>query len=149
MRALIQRVQRCEVRITDTVHSSIGKGMLILLGIKRDDSEADAAYLADRCASLRIFDDSNGKMNLSLRDTEGSAMVVSQFTLYGDTRKGNRPSYTDAAPAETAEKLYNIFVEQLKQILGHDKVASGIFKAMMHVELVNDGPVTVMVDSKV
>jgi D-tyrosyl-tRNA(Tyr) deacylase len=123
--------------------------MLILLGIKRDDSEADAAYLADRCASLRIFDDSNGKMNLSLRDTEGSAMVVSQFTLYGDTRKGNRPSYTDAAPAETAEKLYNIFVEQLKQILGHDKVASGIFKAMMHVELVNDGPVTVMVDSKV
>jgi D-tyrosyl-tRNA(Tyr) deacylase len=121
---------------------------LILLGVSRSDTEADAAYLAGRCAAVRIFDDGQGKMNLSVKDVGGEAMVVSQFTLYGDTRKGNRPSYSDAAPPEVAEALYESFVRLLKAELGDSKVASGVFRAMMDVELVNDGPVTVLVESK-
>lgn len=148
MRALIQRVTKSSVSIDGAVHSSIGKGILILLGVKQGDNKEDAKYLADRCAALRIFDDDQGKMNLSVRDVNGEAMVVSQFTLYGDTRKGNRPSYTDAAPPETAESLYEQFVRDLKTALGDTKVATGVFRAMMHVELVNDGPVTVIVESK-
>ncbi len=131
-----------------SLHSSIGPGMLILLGVKQTDSPAEARYLAGRCATLRIFDDAGGTMNLSVRDVQGSAMVVSQFTLYGDTRKGNRPSYTDAAPPEIAETLYENFVSQLRQEIGADRVATGVFRAMMDVELVNDGPVTVLLESK-
>jgi D-tyrosyl-tRNA(Tyr) deacylase len=149
MRALIQRVRRCSVSIDGSLHSSIRAGILILLGVKQSDSEADAAYLVGRCASLRIFDDDQGKMNISVKDVGGEAMVVSQFTLYGDTRKGNRPSYTDAAPPDVAEALYESFVRQLKTELGDSKVASGVFRAMMDVELVNDGPVTVLIESKV
>jgi D-tyrosyl-tRNA(Tyr) deacylase len=136
------------VSIGGSTHSAIHAGILILLGVRQSDTDADAAYLAGRCALLRIFDDEEGKMNLSVKDVEGEAMVVSQFTLYGDTRKGNRPSYTDAAPPEVAEPLYESFVRLLKAELGDSKVASGVFRAMMDVELVNDGPVTVLVESK-
>ena len=148
MRALIQRVRSCSVTIEGAKHSSIGHGLLILLGVKQSDTEGDAEYLADRCAALRIFDDAAGKMNLAIGDVAGSAMVVSQFTLYGDTRKGNRPSYSEAAPPELAEALYNHFVARMKKTLGESTVATGVFRAMMDVELVNDGPVTVMVESK-
>ncbi len=148
MRALIQRVKRSSVTINGRVHSSIGMGILVLLGVKEGDSDRDAAFVAEKCAALRIFDDADGKMNLSVRDVAGDVMVVSQFTLYGDTRKGNRPSYSDAAAPQLAESLYENCIAELKRILGSQKVHSGIFRAMMDVELVNDGPVTVMVESK-
>ena len=148
MKALIQRVRRSSVAIGGVEHSSIGHGMLILLGVKQEDKEEDSAYLAERCAALRIFEDSQGKMNLSVRDVEGAAMVVSQFTLYGDTTRGNRPSYSTAASPELAERLYVLFISHLRMLLGDEKVATGVFRAMMEVELVNDGPVTVMVESK-
>lgn len=148
MRALVQRVRRCSVTIDGTLHSSIGPGLLVLLGVKQTDQEEDAIHLADRCAALRIFDDPQGKMNLAVKDIDGAAMVVSQFTLYGDTRKGNRPSYGEAAPPVRAEALYDQFVRQLKSLLGEGKVATGVFRAMMDVELVNDGPVTVLIESK-
>jgi D-tyrosyl-tRNA(Tyr) deacylase len=122
--------------------------MLILLGVREGDTEADALALADRCCSLRIFSDAEGKMNISVQDTGGSAMVVSQFTLYGDTRRGNRPSYTEAAPPEIAERLYDVFAARLRELLGPARVATGLFRAMMEVELVNDGPVTVLLESK-
>jgi len=147
MRALVQRIKKCSVTIDGSIHSSIGPGMLILLGVKQTDNTADAQYLAERCTNLRIFDDASGKMNLSVRDVSGACMVVSQFTLYGDTRKGNRPSYTEAAPPELAENLYNEFVSQLRKQLGNDKVSTGVFRAMMDVELVNDGPVTLLLES--
>lgn len=148
MRALVQRVRRCIVHIDGRVHSKIDHGLLVLLGVRQGDAERDAEYLADRCASCRIFDDAEGKMNLSVQEVSGSVMVVSQFTLYGDTRKGNRPSYTDAASPVLAEKLYNVFIQRLKSVLGEASVASGIFRAMMDVELVNDGPVTLIIESK-
>lgn len=148
MRALLQRVKRSSVTIDGKLHSAIGPGLLILLGVKLTDGEQDADYLADRCVALRIFDDSEGKMNLSVKETGGSMMVVSQFTLYGDTRKGNRPSYSDAAGPELAENLYIRFVNRLKAALGQEKIATGVFRAMMDVELVNDGPVTVTVESR-
>ena len=148
MKALIQRVRRCSVTIDGIEHSSIGQGLLILLGVRQGDKEEDALYLAERCAALRIFDDPQGKMNLSVRDVAAAAMIVSQFTLYGDTTRGNRPSYSTAAPPESAESLYESFVGHLRSLLGKDKVATGVFRAMMDVELINDGPVTVMVESK-
>ena len=148
MRALIQRVKRSSVSIGERLHSEIGPGMLILLGVKAGDEVADVEYLADRCAALRIFEDDQAKMNLSVKDVRGSVMVVSQFTLYGDTRKGNRPSYSEAAPPEMAEALYDHFVHRMRESLGVEKVATGVFRAMMDVELINDGPVTVMVESK-
>ena len=122
--------------------------MLILLGVGVKDNGEEAAALADRCASLRIFDDGEGKMNLSVRDVAGESMVVSQFTLYADTRKGNRPGYSDAAPPELAERLYEKFVERLRTNLAPLKVATGVFRALMAVDLVNDGPVTIMLESK-
>ncbi len=148
MRALVQRVKRCRVHIDGKVHSSIEEGILIFLGVRTGDRDEDARYLAERCASLRIFEDDHGKMNLSMKDTGGSAMVVSQFTLYADTRKGNRPGFTDAAPPEVAEDLYLKFVKYLKGALGETKVGMGVFRTMMDVELINDGPVTVMLESK-
>ncbi len=148
MRALIQRVRRCSVSIEGRTTSAIGTGMLILLGVKTDDKEEEASALATRCASLRIFNDPEGKMNLSVRDVAGEIMVVSQFTLYADTRKGNRPGYTEAAPPERAEQLYDIFVAELRKAVAPQKVATGVFRAMMEVELVNDGPVTLLVESK-
>jgi D-tyrosyl-tRNA(Tyr) deacylase len=148
MKALIQRVRRCSVAVGGVQQSSIGPGILVLLGVKQGDTDEDAQYLAERCAALRIFKDSQGKMNLSVKDVAGSAMVVSQFTLCGDTTRGNRPSYSTAAPPDLAEPLYELFAQHMQTLLGSEKVATGVFRAMMEVELINDGPVTVMVESK-
>jgi D-aminoacyl-tRNA deacylase len=148
MRALVQRVSRASVTINNELYSRIDKGMVILLGVKEGDTEKEAEYLASRLAQLRIFEDENEKMNLSLLDTKGSALVVSNFTLYGDTRKGNRPSYIEAAKPEIAEELYEKFCSYLKKLIGEDKIATGVFRAMMSVEIINDGPVTVTVESK-
>ncbi len=122
--------------------------MLIFLGVKSGDIESDAEYLAKRCSLLRIFEEDAMKMNLSIKDIKGEVMVVSQFTLYGDTHKGNRPSYVSAAPPQIAEALYDHFIHHLKEHLGNQHIASGVFRAMMDVELVNDGPVTLMLESK-
>jgi D-tyrosyl-tRNA(Tyr) deacylase len=148
MRALVQRVKKCQVTIDGKPHRAIGPGMLIFLGVRKGDAEEDARYLADRCGALRIFEDQQQKMNLSLKEIGGSAMVVSQFTLYADTRRGNRPGFTGAAAPEIAEDLYEKFVRYLRGALGESKVATGVFRAMMEVELINDGPVTVMIESK-
>ncbi len=149
MRALVQRVTAGSVEIKDANYSaSIGKGMVILLGVKEGDTEDDMIFVADKCSNLRIFEDENGKMNLSLKDINGEVLVISQFTLYGDTRKGNRPNFTDAAKPELAEDIYNKFIERLKNNLGSDKVKNGIFAAMMLVKIYNDGPVTIFVESK-
>jgi D-aminoacyl-tRNA deacylase len=148
MRTLVQRVKRCSVSIDGNTTSSIELGILVFLGVKNTDTEIDAEYLAERCASLRIFNDEDAKMNLSVKDVNGETMVVSQFTLYGDTHKGNRPSYTDAASQQAAEGLYNYFVNCMRKLLGEKRVATGVFRAMMDVELVNDGPVTLMLESK-
>jgi D-aminoacyl-tRNA deacylase len=148
MRALIQRVTKGSVSIEGKLYSQIEKGTVILLGVKEGDTEEEAKYLAQKCAQLRIFEDENEKMNLSVLDVKGSALVVSQFTLYGDTRKGNRPSFIEAARPELAEALYDKFCDYLKLHLGENKVATGVFRAMMQVEIINDGPVTVMIESK-
>lgn len=148
MRALIQRVKHASVDIDGAPHNHIGRGLLIFLAVRKGDEENEAEYLAQRCTDLRIFGDDEGKMNLSVKEVHGSALVISQFTLYADTRKGNRPSFTESAPPETAEKLYDLFVEHLRKQLGDAKVCTGKFRAMMDIGLVNDGPVTVLVESK-
>ncbi len=148
MRAVIQRVSSASVTIDGKVSGAIGNGLLILLGIKTGDTDSDAHYLAEKCAALRIFEDAEEKMNRSVKDISGSVLVVSQFTLYGDTRKGNRPSFIDAAPPAIAEPLYENFVSHIRSLLGTEKVATGVFRAMMDVTLVNSGPVTVIVESK-
>ena len=127
MKAVIQRVTRCAVRICGEVKNEIGPGILILVGVHEEDTEDDARKLADKCAALRIFDDGSGKMNLSVKDTGGSAMVVSQFTLYGDAMKGNRPNFMRAAKPEPAGGLYEHFVSCLEDTLGKVKVATGVF----------------------
>ncbi|HKR22870.1 MAG TPA: D-aminoacyl-tRNA deacylase [Pyrinomonadaceae bacterium] len=146
MRAVIQRVTRAKVTVEDRVVGEIGNGLLVLLGITHDDTKADADYLASKIVALRIFDDAAGKMNVSLKDAGGGLLVVSQFTLYGDVRRGLRPSWSDAAPPEIAEPLYNYFVESSRKLI--EPVETGSFRAMMQVELVNDGPVTLIVDSR-
>jgi D-tyrosyl-tRNA(Tyr) deacylase len=145
VRAVVQRVSRASVTVADRIVGEIGRGLLILLGVGQADTEQDADYLADKCAGLRIFEDAQGKMNLSVRDVGGAALVVSQFTLYGDARKGRRPSFTDAAPPDRAEALYRRFAARLRE--AGLPVASGEFQAMMQVSLVNDGPVTILLDS--
>ncbi|MEK7249577.1 MAG: D-aminoacyl-tRNA deacylase [Bacteroidota bacterium] len=148
MKAVVQRVSEGSVMVDGKVHTSIGKGFVILLGIKTGDTKDAALFLADKCAALRMFEDANEKMNLSLKDVGGSVIVVSQFTLYGDAQKGNRPSFIEAARPEEAEPLYNLFVERMKSLLGDDKVGAGVFRAMMEVKIVNDGPVTILIESK-
>jgi len=148
MKAVVQRVSEGSVTVDGKVHTSIGKGFVILLGIKTGDTKDAALFLADKCAALRVFEDANDKMNLSLKDVGGSVIVVSQFTLYGDAQKGNRPSFIEAARPEEAEPLYNLFVERMKSLLGDDKVGTGVFRAMMEVKIVNDGPVTILIESK-
>jgi D-tyrosyl-tRNA(Tyr) deacylase len=145
MRAVVQRVTRAKVTIEGKTVGEIQKGLVVLLGVAQDDAKSDASYLANKIVALRIFDDDQGKMNLSLKDCGGSALVVSQFTLYGDVRRGLRPSWIDAAAPEMAEPLYDFFCAELIKQLNH--VATGGFRQMMQVELVNDGPVTLLLDS--
>ena len=146
MRAVVQRAARGRVTVDGAEVGAIGPGLVVLLGVKAGDTADDACYLAERVANLRIMEDAQGKMNLSVRDTGGAVLVVSQFTLYGDTRKGRRPSFVEAARPEAANELYERFVTELRA-LGL-RVATGRFQAMMQVELVNDGPVTLLVESK-
>jgi len=145
VRAVVQRVSRAEVRVAGAVTGRIGRGLVVLLGVGREDSEAEAAWMLDKIAGLRIFADDAGKMNLSLEDIGGGLLVVSQFTLYGDTRKGRRPSFIDAAPPELASALYDRFVDTAKA--RGLEVGTGVFQAMMDVDLVNDGPVTLIIES--
>ena len=146
MRAVVQRVSSAKVSVGEAATGEIGKGLLVLLGVTHKDDEKDAEYLADKIIKLRIFDDADGKMKLSLADIDGGLLVVSQFTLYGDTRKGNRPSFIDAAPGKDARPLYESFVGMARRSVS--KVETGKFGAMMEVELVNDGPVTIILDSE-
>ncbi len=146
MRAVVQRVARAKVTVGSEVTGEIGPGVLLLLGVSGKDTETDALYLLDKTLNLRIFDDADDKMNLSLLDTGGGLLVVSKFTLYGDVRKGRRPSYIDAARPEDANRLYEFFVAEAKKRIS--KVTTGRFQAMMDVELVNDGPVTILIDSE-
>lgn len=146
MRAIIQRVSSANVTVAGETVAAIEKGLLAFLGVARGDGEQDARYLADKTAALRIFEDSEGKMNLSVLDVGGMVLVVSQFTLYADCRKGRRPSFTDAADPETARVLYARVIELLRD--RHVETAEGVFQASMQVELVNDGPVTILLDSR-
>ena len=146
MRAVIQRVSRAKVSVNHAVTGEISHGLVILLGVGREDTPAVAASLAEKAANLRIFKDENEKMNRSLLDVKGAALVVSQFTLYGDARGGRRPSFIAAAPPEQAKALYEAFCEALRQL--GITIATGIFQAMMSVELVNEGPVTILLDSE-
>jgi D-tyrosyl-tRNA(Tyr) deacylase len=146
MRAVIQRVRNASVKVDGEQIASIGKGILVLLGVEEADNYEDIRYLAEKIINLRIFEDENEKLNLSLLDVSGELLVVSQFTLYGDCRKGRRPNFMMAAKPEYAERLYIEFVEECKKYI--PEVGVGRFQAMMEVGLVNDGPVTLMIDSK-
>jgi D-tyrosyl-tRNA(Tyr) deacylase len=146
MRAVVQRVSRAEVRVDQEVVGQIGTGLLVLLGVAADDTEEDTSYLAEKIAGLRIFEDADGKMNRSVVEVQGRVLAVSQFTLLGDCRKGRRPSFSHAAVPETAERLYHHFNKLIRRS-GID-VATGRFREHMDVELVNDGPVTLLLDSR-
>lgn len=146
MRAVLQRVTRASVRVEESIVGEIGGGLLVLLGIAQDDTERDVKYLVEKIARLRIFEDAEGKMNLSVMETGGALLVVSQFTLYGDVRRGRRPSWIEAAQPETAEPLYENFVTEARRYV--DRVETGSFRRMMQIELVNDGPVTILLDSR-
>lgn len=146
MRAVVQRVTRASVTVAEEAIGEIGLGLVVLLGITHDDTKDDADYLAQKICALRVFDDLEGRMNASVRDRNGSLLIVSQFTLYGDVRRGLRPSWSDAAPPEVAEPLYEYFVESCRRLI--TRVETGSFRKMMMVELVNDGPVTIMLDSR-
>jgi D-tyrosyl-tRNA(Tyr) deacylase len=146
MRAVIQRVSKARVTVQGRVTGEIGTGLVVLLGVGREDSAEAAAYLAEKTANLRIFNDAEGKMNRSLIDVAGAALVVSQFTLYGDAREGRRPGFTRAAPPEEANRLYEEFVRVLRGL--NVSVETGMFQTHMEVELTNDGPVTILLDSE-
>lgn len=146
MRAVLQRVSEARVRVDDRIVGEIGRGLLVLLGVGQGDEASDARYLADKIAGLRIFEDSQGKMNLSVEGVGGSLLVVSQFTLYGDCRQGRRPGFSAAAPPGLANELYEQFVRLLRE--RGLTVATGVFQAEMTVSLVNDGPVTLLLDSR-
>ena len=146
MRAVVQRVNRASVTVEGAIVGEIGKGLVVLLGVAVDDSEKDAEYLAHKSCALRIFDDHEDRMNLSVKEIGGGVLVVSQFTLYGDVRRGLRPSWIEAAVPEVAEPLYERFVNHCRTHV--DQVATGSFRKMMQVELVNDGPVTILLDSR-
>lgn len=146
MRAVVQRVSRAKVTVDKKTIGEIGRGLLVLLGVAERDTQQDADYLVDKVLNLRIFEDNDKKMNLSLLDVRGELLVVSQFTLYGDTRRGRRPSFINAAAPEKANELYEYFVAKSRELVS--KVATGEFQAMMDVEFVNDGPVTIILDSE-
>lgn len=145
MRAVVQRVSRAKVTVGDEITGGIGQGLMVLLGVGVGDTRADADYLASKIVGLRIFEDSGGKMNLSVADVGGALLVVSQFTLYGDVRRGKRPSFDGAAPPQAARELYEYFVEKIRG--AGLRCETGRFQEMMQVELVNEGPVTILVDS--
>jgi D-tyrosyl-tRNA(Tyr) deacylase len=145
MRAVVQRVSRARVTVGKEVVGEIGRGLLVLLGVGHEDTEASAEYLSDKIISLRIFEDDSGKMNNAVGEAGGKVLVVSQFTLYGDVRRGKRPSFDGAAPPETARTLYEYFVERIRS--AGLSCETGKFQEMMQVELVNDGPVTILLDS--
>jgi D-aminoacyl-tRNA deacylase len=145
MRAVVQRVSRSQVAVNGEIAGEIGLGLLVLLGVGRDDGEADATYLAEKIAGLRVFEDGEGKMNRSVQQVGGSVLAVSQFTLYGDVRWGKRPSFDAAASPEKARELYELFVEQIRA--AGLRCETGRFQEMMQVELVNEGPVTILLDS--
>jgi D-aminoacyl-tRNA deacylase len=146
MRAVVQRVSRAQVTVEGEITGEIGLGLLALVGVGHDDTEADAIYLAEKIAGQRVFEDDAGKMNLGVRDVSGSVLAVSQFTLYGNVRKGKRPSFDAVAAPERARALYDFFVERIR---AHGlRCETGRFQAMMKVELVNEGPVTILIDSK-
>jgi D-aminoacyl-tRNA deacylase len=147
MRVVIQRVKKSSVQINGKTKSEIGQGLLIMAGIENEDNITDIEWLSNKIVQLRVFNDSNGIMNLSVKDIQGSIMVISQFTLHAKTKKGNRPSYFRAANSEVAIHLYNDFVELLSLLTGK-KIATGEFGEMMEVELINDGPVTIFIDSR-
>ena len=146
MRAVIQRVDRASVSIGHQEYSSINKGLLILLGVEKEDTEADSDYILEKAINLRIFEDKQDKMNISLLDIKGDMMVVSQFTLLGNCIKGRRPSFTDAEEPVRANNLYEYFVYKAREKVNH--LATGKFQEMMKIELVNDGPVTILLDSR-
>ena len=146
MRAIVQRVSRCRVTVDGSVVGEIGAGLLVLLGVSKTDNEAAADYMVEKVIGLRIFEDGEGKMNLSVQDSGGAVLVVSQFTLYGDVRRGKRPSFDAAARPEQAERLYEYFVGKVRA--AGLRCETGQFQAMMEVELVNSGPVTIMLDSE-
>jgi len=145
MRAVVQRVSRARVTVKEWTSGEIGLGLLVLLGVGHGDTEADAIYLAEKVAGLRVFEDEDGKMNRSVQDVGGSVLAVSQFTLYGDVRRGKRPSFDGAAPPEQARRLYEFFVERVRAF--GLRCETGRFQEMMQVELVNEGPVTILLDS--
>lgn len=145
MRALVQRVTKASVVVNENLVSQIGNGILVFVGFTHNDTIDDIEYIVNKIINLRIFDDSNGVMNLSVIDKNYEVLSVSQFTLYGDTKKGNRPSYVNALNHEEASKLYDIFNQKLKEKL-HDKVSTGIFRSDMKVSLINDGPITIMIE---
>lgn len=146
MRAVLQRVTRACVRVGVDVLGEIDSGLVVLLGVGQDDTESDIQYLVEKIASLRVFDDAEGRMNLSVKDVGGAVLIISQFTLYGDARRGRRPSYSGAAQPDEAKLLYDSFVVEARRAVG--RVAIGAFRSMMQVELVNDGPVTILLDSR-
>ena len=146
MRAVVQRVSRARVTVNDETTGEIGRGLLVLLGVGNGDTRADADYLAEKTIGLRIFDDADGKMNLPVKDAGGAILVVSQFTLYGDARRGKRPSFDDAARPQEARELYEYFVEKVRA--SGLRCETGRFQETMRVELVNDGPVTILLDSR-
>ena len=145
MRAVVQRVSRARVTVGQLTTGEIGLGLLVLLGVGRQDTEQDCVYLAEKIVGLRIFEDEDGKMNRSVVEVGGSVLAVSQFTLYGDVRRGKRPSFDDAAPPEPARKFYDLFVERIRA--AGLRCETGKFQEMMQVELVNEGPVTILLDS--
>ncbi|MBB6480860.1 D-aminoacyl-tRNA deacylase [Spirochaeta isovalerica] len=147
MRVVIQRVSRASVEIEGRTKGQIGKGLLLFAGVGPEDKEEDARWLASKITTMRIFEDGGGKMNLSVKDVEGDILLISQFTLYASTRKGNRPSFNGSAPPEVAVPLYDIFHRELTGIMGKD-VPSGEFGAHMNIDLRNDGPVTIIMDSR-
>jgi D-tyrosyl-tRNA(Tyr) deacylase len=146
MRAVVQRVSRAKVTVNDWIAGEIGMGLLVLLGVGEEDTESDVTYIAEKIAGLRIFEDSDGKMNLSVLDVAGSILAVSQFTLYGDVRRGKRPSFDAAAKPDSARRLYELFVERIRA--AGLRCETGRFQEMMQVELVNEGPVTILLDSR-
>jgi len=147
MRVVIQRVGQASVAINNKIFSEIGKGLLVLVGIESTDSDEDIEWLCGKIVRLRLFDDENGVMNLSVQDIQGEILIVSQFTLHAKTKKGNRPSYIQAAPPDSAIPLYNKFIQNMEKEM-QKKIATGEFGAMMQISLVNDGPVTIIIDSK-